>query len=199
MTNLAVLFILHIKQGHIFCGISIRKEFSRVPSANHTWTPQCISTPLLGDFSGLVTGPTLCGWAWLGLSQRRPQLGWPGGFCWFSLRSLEQEKRKEACCGHHSHVLLGWEGRIYKDLFIIEVKLTCRAQFLSAQHRCTHECDHSDWDRTSAVERAAPCPLPASSPSKYNHYSDVDDQRFKFSWAKRGAGFDIRFTRKLRS
>lgn len=60
--------------------------------------PQCLSTSLLDAFSGwLVGGPTLRGWAWLWLSQRRPQLGCPRGFCWFSLWSLEQEKRKEAC------------------------------------------------------------------------------------------------------
>lgn len=64
---------------------------------------------------------------------------------------------------------------------------------------CIHRCDRSDWDRTFAAERAAPCPLSASSPSKYNHYSDVDDHRFKFSWAKGGAGFDIYFTGRLGS
>ena len=68
-------------------------------------------------------GPTLGGWACLGLSKRRPQLGWPGGFCWFSLWTLEQARRKEACCDHHSHLLPGRQGRINKHLFIIEVKL----------------------------------------------------------------------------
>ena len=71
----------------------------------------------------LVVGPTLCGWPRLGLSKWRTQLGLPRGFCWFSLRSLKQ-KRKEDCCGHYSHSLPGWEGRICKHLFVIEV-LSC--------------------------------------------------------------------------
>lgn len=49
-------------------------------------------------------------------------MGRPGGFCWFGLRSLEQEK-KEACCDCHSPLLPGWEGRAYKDPVITEVKL----------------------------------------------------------------------------
>lgn len=56
----------------------------------------------------------MCGWAWL---------GWPRGLGWFGLRSLEQEKRKEACCDH-SHLLPGWEGRVGKDLVITEVRCT---------------------------------------------------------------------------
>lgn len=54
--------------------------------------------------------------------------------------------------------------------------------FYMYKHPCDH---HSDQDRTFPVEKAALCPLPASNPLKYNHYSDVYYLGFVFVEKKR--------------
>lgn len=125
VTNLMVSFILHTERGHISGDKVLRwsvperlLEVTRGPLSafqHACWTVSLGARP--------VVGPTLCGCPWLRLSERRSKLGLPREFCWFSLRSLEQ-KRKEACCDHHSHLLPEYEGRIYQHLFTTEVKLT---------------------------------------------------------------------------